>query len=164
MTLGGSPSGGSFTLTFAGGETAGDIVAGSNQITNTHRCCDTNFGGAFHVGDTIGYPSRPGSKDFPGGTTIAAVDSATGTVTVSNPATTTRGQIFSALETTGPISSGAPASGAGSVQSALEALPAIGPGNVTVTGPDAGPYVVEFKGPLLADTNVDQMTASGLPP
>ena len=161
VTLGGSPSGGSFTLTFAGGETAGDIVAGSNQITNTRRCCYTNFGGAFHVGDTIGYPSRPGSKDFPGGTTIAAVDSATGTVTVSNPATTTRGQNFSALETTGPIPFGAPASGAGSVQSALEALPAIGPGNVTVTGPDAGPYVVEFKGPLLADTNVDQMTASG---
>jgi hypothetical protein len=48
-------------------------------------------------------------------------------------------------DTTGPIPFNAPAS---KVQSALEALASIGPGNVAVKGGLGGPYFVEFVGSL----------------
>jgi hypothetical protein len=61
-------------------------------------------------------------------------------------------------EETAAIAYNAPAA---SVQSALEALPNIGPGNVAVTGPNGGPYTVEFTGTRYADTNVKQLESSG---
>ncbi len=60
--------------------------------------------------------------------------------------------------TTDPIAFDAPASGAGSVQVALEGLANVGAGNVAVTGGAGGPYTVEFMGARYADTNVSQMT------
>jgi hypothetical protein len=68
---------------------------------------------------------------------------------------------LSATETTGPIGWNAPATGAGSLATALEALPGIGAGNVTVTGgpgnaAGSGPYEIVFAGPL-GDVNVPQM-------
>jgi hypothetical protein len=45
------------------------------------------------------------------------------------------------------------------VQSALQALPAIGTGNVTVTGAPGGPYTVTFVG-ALAGQSVPQLTAT----
>ncbi len=45
---------------------------------------------------------------------------------------------------------------AGEVQSALQALPSIGAGNVVVSGSKGGPYTVTFQG-ALADTNVGQL-------
>ena len=48
---------------------------------------------------------------------------------------------------------------AATVQAALESLPNIGPGNVTVSGAAGGPYAVEFQGSRFADTNVDPITA-----
>jgi hypothetical protein len=53
----------------------------------------------------------------------------------------------------------AAAATAAQVQSALEALSNIAPGDVTVTGSAGGPYTVTFGG-TLADTNVAQMTAT----
>ncbi len=49
---------------------------------------------------------------------------------------------------------------ASAVQTALEALSNLAPGDVVVTGNAGGPYTVAFAGTLAA-TNVAQMTASG---
>jgi hypothetical protein len=54
---------------------------------------------------------------------------------------------------------------AAQVQSALEGLSTIGPGNIAVTSPNpggetgvpGGPYTIEFKGPRFADTDVQRM-------
>ncbi len=69
------------------------------------------------------------------------------------------------LGTTG-ISFNAPASGAGSVQEALEGLADLGPGSVSVSGGPGGesgesPYLIEFKG-RYADTNVHPLSATSL--
>ncbi|WP_417392041.1 hypothetical protein [Gimesia sp.] len=45
----------------------------------------------------------------------------------------------------------APDASAATVQAALEALPAIGAGNVLVTGVDGGPWTIEFIGDLAGD-------------
>jgi hypothetical protein len=49
---------------------------------------------------------------------------------------------------------------AAAVQAALQALPGIGAGNVTVTGSAGGPYTVTFTG-ALAGQNVAQLSATG---
>lgn len=49
---------------------------------------------------------------------------------------------------------------AGLVQSTLEALTSIGPGNIEVTGPTGGPWLVTFVG-ALAGQNVPRMDMSG---
>lgn len=54
-----------------------------------------------------------------------------------------------------------PASGPGGLQGALEALPNIGTGNVSVTGATGGPYTIEFKGPRFADTDVSPLSYRG---
>lgn len=59
-------------------------------------------------------------------------------------------------QSTGSIAAAATAA---TVQTALQALSNIGPGNVTVTGPTSGPYIVTFTG-ALAETNVAQMTST----
>lgn len=59
-------------------------------------------------------------------------------------------------QTTASIPAGAAAS---AVQAALIALSNIGGGDVSVTGPDGGPYIVTFQG-ALAHTNVAQMTST----
>ena len=60
-------------------------------------------------------------------------------------------------DTTGPL----PFNSRGSdLDAALEALPSIGAGNVRVTGPQKGPWTVEFIG-TLADTDVVLIVADG---
>lgn len=59
-------------------------------------------------------------------------------------------------QTTGSIAAAATFA---TVQTALEALSNIAPGDVTVTGSNGGPYTVVFGG-ALADTDVAQMTAT----
>lgn len=49
---------------------------------------------------------------------------------------------------------------AATVQTALEATTGISSGDVSVSGPDGGPWLVEFTG-TLAETDVDMMTGSG---
>jgi hypothetical protein len=53
-----------------------------------------------------------------------------------------------------PIPNNAPASGSGSVQEMLEGLSNIDPGDISVAGPNGGPYAIEFTG-RYADTDVD---------
>jgi hypothetical protein len=65
--------------------------------------------------------------------------------------------------TTALITVGAPASGAGSVQEALEGLANIGAGNVAVTGAAGGPYTVEFKGARLSDNDVETIAVATQP-
>jgi hypothetical protein len=69
--------------------------------------------------------------------------------------------------TTTPIAVGAPASGAGSVQEALEGLANVDPGDVTVSGPATGGagqsiYSVEFTG-RFEDVDVEALTVAGQP-
>jgi len=229
VSLGGGPSGGTFTLTFTAGSLKGNTEAGSNQLTssfNAHgvlRVGDqtsvrsaygegtftagsktvTNVKtveGTFTVGAPIGFTessgfsgpagttitaigagtltlSQPATASFAGSftayTTIAAIDTSTGSLTLSAKAvesikavdSTRPGTISSvtATENTAPIPYNAAAA---EVQAALEALPGIGAGNVAVSGSVGGPWTVEFKSPRLADTNVAQMSAnaSGLTP
>ena len=61
--------------------------------------------------------------------------------------------------TQNPIFSNAPATGTGSVQSALEAI--VGVGNVSVAGNDGGPYIVRFIGNL-ANKNLPNMTIANV--
>jgi hypothetical protein len=67
--------------------------------------------------------------------------------------------------TTAPIAFNAPATGAGSIKAALQALSPIGASNVEVSGGPGGPgaatsYIVTFTGKL-GDENVPQMTCAG---
>ncbi|MCW2989066.1 MAG: hypothetical protein JWM24_2004 [Solirubrobacterales bacterium] len=64
---------------------------------------------------------------------------------------------------TGPIPFNASAA---EVQSSLQALSTVGPGNAAVSGPAGGPYAVEFKGTRYADTNLGSLLAdaAGLTP
>lgn len=60
-------------------------------------------------------------------------------------------------QTTGSIAAAATAA---AVQTALEALSNVEPGDVTVTGSASGPYTVSFAGGQYDGTNVAQMTAT----
>jgi hypothetical protein len=60
-----------------------------------------------------------------------------------------------ATETTAAIPYNATA---GEVQEALESLAGVGAGNVAVSGSGGGSWTIEFKGPLLSDTDVPQLT------
>ncbi len=214
VTIGGPPSGGSFSLILTAAHFHGQIEPGSNQLTGTKGLIGavhvgdeavgmwsatgrgnltvgsttvTGFstsGGTFSVGKPVhvgfglnkGIPagttivavgggtltlSRPATKtsegvDIDAGATVAAIDTATGTLTLS--ATRAQESPGSATETTAPIPYNATAS---EVAEKLEALADIGPGNVAVSGAAGGPWTIEFKGPLLADTNVEQLEADG---
>ena len=157
VTIGGSPTGGSYALTFAAGELQGAIANGSNQITNTRVGTEQTVG-SFHIGDKIS------GGGIPAGTTITAVDTTTGALTISAAATESVSRVrVKATEATAAIAYNA---SAGEVQSALEALAAVGVGNASVSGAAGGPWTVEFKGPLLADTDVAQISGdpTGLSP
>lgn len=89
-------------------------------------------------------------------TTVAAIDSTTGSFTLSATSIDPSGnERIAATETTAPIPHNATVA---EVAAALEVLPGIGAGNVALTGSAGGPWTVEFKG-RLADTYVPQLTA-----
>jgi len=216
VSLNGSPSGGTFTLTFTAGSLRDTAVAGSNQLTSTSEAHGTlrvgdptsvrsAFGlgtftagsatvtkvstsvGAFTVGAPIGFSGSSGfpvpagttitavgpetltlshpataslQENFTAYTTIAAIDTSSGSLTLSAKAADSASftPSVTATETTAPIPYNASAA---EVQAALEVLPATGAGNVAVSGSVGGPWTVEFKGPRLADTNVAQMSTDG---
>ncbi len=65
------------------------------------------------------------------------------------------------LDFDGDVTGSLPFNARGSdLKAALEALPSIGVGNVNVTGPQKGPWTVEFVG-ALADTDVPLIVADG---
>ena len=114
--------------------------------------------GAFPVGAELQGIAHP---YFAPGTTVS---SATGSTITFSKAPTIEyffGETVGAraVENTVPIAFNAPPS---AVQSALEAVPALGPGSVVVSGGPGGsaetPYFLDFGGPL-ADQDVAQLTA-----
>ncbi len=130
QTLTVNATGGTFALTVTK-HAAVDATEGSNVIT--HLYTPTS---AFHVGDAVG-------GAFPAGTTITAV----GTESLVLSAAATSNSIeFSATETTAPIPYN---STADELKTALEALPAIGAGNIAATGTDTTTgLTVEYIGAL----------------
>jgi hypothetical protein len=220
VTLEGTPTGGSFTLTYTDGTLEG--TAGESEVTATSEAT-----GSLHVGDVttvgsghgrgeltagsttvsnfepssgtfaVGQPIVAGFRNggLPLGTTIAAVgansltlskpaivsgsagsfgeltaltevaaiDTSTGSFTLSAKTNNPGKHFITATETSAPIPHNASAA---EVEEALEALTGIGAGNVAVSGSAGGPFTVEFKGPLLADADVPQLevAASGLQP
>ena len=100
-----------------------------------------------------------GKDRLVGRSTVAAIDAATGSFTLSSPSLSgggSRSEEITTSETTTAIPYNASSS---EVQQALESLAGIGAGNVSVTGTAGGPWTVEFKGPLLSDTDVPQLSA-----
>ena len=123
----------------------------SNVVTNL-----TIANGEFRVGDEVNAPP------LPDGTTVTAVGP--NTLTLSNFTTEGGTHTLIGSETTAPIAFNAPPE---ALQTALEALPALGAGSVNVTGGPGGdtehPYFISYGGPL-ADEDVGQVSAdsSGL--
>ena len=161
-------------VSISSGEGTGLLSAGSTTVSSL-----VTARGAFAVGAPIE------GNGIQAGTTIAAVGA--GTLTLSNPASASGGGIkLTALdtiaaidaakgsitlsknalgfrsrevtETTAPIPHDADAA---QVQAALEALPAVGAGNATLSGEPGGPFTVEFSGPLLGDIDIGQMRGAG---
>ena len=158
----------------AGGQ--GDLIAGSSTVS---KVIVGSEGGAFADGQMVegrGVPtgttivavgsetltlSTPavesrGKDGLQARSTVTAIDAATGSVTLSAPSLDSHSEEFTATETTAAIPYNAVSS---EVQQALESLAGIGAGNVSVTGTAGGPWTVEFKGPLLSDTDVPQLSA-----
>jgi hypothetical protein len=113
----------------------------------------TTTSGAFHVGDGIS------GKFIPPGTTITAIGS--GTLTLSNFPTEVGTVTLIGSQFTAPLAFN---SSSGAVQSALEALPFLGPGSVSVQGGPGGgsgsPYSIAFGG-TLKNEDVPQLETDG---
>jgi hypothetical protein len=139
VTVSGSPTGGTFTLTF-GGQTTSAIAynAASSAVQSALQALST-----IGTGTTNVYAEQQ----------IEIVGAPTGgTFTLSFGGQTTSGIAYNAA--------------ASAVQSALVALSSIGSNNVTVTGQAGGPYVVAFAGTLtgpqaLITSNPASLTGGG---
>lgn len=119
VTVGGSPTGGTFTLTFGGQTTAGIAYNAAASAVQSALAALSTIG----AGTTNTYAEQEITIDgAPTG----------GTFTLSFGGQTTAGIAYNAA--------------ASAVQSALVALSSIGANNVTVTGNAGGPYVVAFAG------------------
>jgi hypothetical protein len=149
-------TGGTFTLTASTFASVGkgNITSGSSTVKSVI--------GSFGQSQTIsGSGIPPGTKVTATGTFSNTTNS---TLTLSAPATATANGVSlsaSLQATTAPLPFNATPK---EVQDALEALPTIGAGNVTVSGGPGGagggaPYVITFSG-ALAGVNVEQITAN----
>ncbi len=134
QTLSVDATGGTFAIEVKK-KSRGEFTAGSNVVSNVFSSLDS-----FHVGDVVT------GGGVPGGTTIAAIGAETLTLSANATSSTEGPGEFSVRETSAPISFNASEA---QLQAALEALPAIGPGNVVVSG--AGPFTIEYKGALAHD-------------
>ncbi len=153
-TINGSPTGGTFKLTFDGQTTgatgAGDTDSSSNVITGVSTAT-----GAFVPGEALS------GTNIPADAVISAVDTGAGTITFTSagPNATGTGHVTDLAANLPYNADGA------TVQSALQALSNVGSGNVTVSGAAGGPYTVTFTG-ALAGTGISHLTAdaAGLTP
>lgn len=167
VTLTRNPTGGTFTLTYAGQTTAGIAWNASaavvqaalrllSNITPDKVTVTGNAGGPWTVafGGTLAETNvaeMTGSASaLTGGVDEVQLVTIGGTPTAGTFTITYAGQ------TTGGIAYNATAA---AVQTALRLLSNITPDKVTVTGNAGGPYTVTFAG-LLAGQNVAEMTAS----
>ena len=147
LTIAGATSG-AFTLTARTAVFQGDLEAGSSIFSHAER-----LSGLLNLGDALsGHGLTPG-------TTLSGNS---GPYELSSLPTASTATTLTATETTGSIPYEATPE---ELQAALEALPGIGAGNVTVTGSPGGPYTIEFKGEL-AGLEVPTLGAdsSGLAP
>jgi hypothetical protein len=121
------------------------IEAASKEVRGV-----TTSSGGFHVGDEIS------GEGIPSDTSIVAASA--GTLTLSNLVTGGGTVSLSGEERTTSIAYNATAE---SLQTALESLPALGSGAVSVSGGPGGevttPYFLTFRG-ALADTNVAELS------
>ncbi|EAQ81658.1 hypothetical protein [Blastopirellula marina] len=179
VTLLGSPSGGTFTLTFNGQTTSGIAYNASAATVQSALEALSNIasGDVAVTGDdggawTVEFDQAYANQDVPimsasgasltGGTgTISVTQAAAGTVNERQQVSLSSGvtggtfTLTYAGQTTSALSYVA---GAAAIESALEALSNIDA--VSVTGPSGGPWAVEFQGSLAA-TNVVLMTGDG---
>lgn len=101
---------------------------------------------------SVGLPASIGDLLY-----LSGMQSEVQTITITGSPTGGTFTITFAGQTTAPIAYNAAAA---AVQTALQALGAIGAGNVTVSGSAGGPYTATFAG-VLAEVNVPQMSATG---
>jgi hypothetical protein len=150
VTVPAAVTAGTFKLNVTTATALGSTTTGSNVLTLASGGL-----GAFRIGGPIS------GGTIPAGTTVTAISATEEKLTLSAaPSSTAVNVALSAIEQTASINFNAPASGAGSVQEALEALPGVGASGVAVTGGPGGtaPYVVAFSGGNLAHDDVPQMT------
>jgi len=166
ITLGGSPTGGTFTLTYSGQTTGNIAYNASASAVDTALEALSNIG----TGDVAvtGSNGGPYTVEFTGA--LAATDVALLTANASGLIGTNEEQIISLGtvtggtftltfdgQTTGNIAYNADAA---TVEAALEALSNIGAGEATTTGSAGGPWTVTFSG-ALAGTDVATITVNG---
>lgn len=131
VTVTGSPTGGTFQLQYGVNWTSSLAYnASAAAVQNALNALSSLSGSSTNEVQTVTVTGSPTG----------------GTFTLTYAGQTTAAIAYNASNTT--------------VRTSLEALSTIGTGNVAVTGPNGGPYVVTFQG-ALADQNVAQMTASG---
>jgi hypothetical protein len=173
VTIAGTPTGGTFTLTYSGQTTAAIARNATAATVDTALEALSNIGaGNVSVAGGPG-PSTPWTVTFTG--TLAATNVAQMTSTSSLTGGTGGTDEVQTITITGAPTGGtftvtfggqttaaqARTATAGTLQTALQALSSIGAGNVLVTGGPGPttPYVVTFAG-ALASSDVAQMTAA----
>lgn len=163
VTIGGTVTGGTFTLTYAG-QTTGNIAYNASAATVDAALEALSNIGAGDV-TTTGSDGGPWTVEFTGA--LAATDvvpligddtllTATNEEQIITLASATGGTFTLSFggQTTSGIAYNA---AAGTVETALEGLSTIGSSNVSVSGSAGGPWTVEFIGSLRG-TDVAQIT------
>jgi NHL repeat len=128
----------------------GQLHANSTQVTNVKLLTGRIVDGETFEG-TIGFPQIQGVTP---GTKVAAYNSVAHELTLSRPA---KSRVETAPVTFSTKIPEVPS--AAVIQEALQALPNVGPSNVSVTGAIGGPFQVEFKG-RLADMDAHAIAES----
>lgn len=166
ITLGNSPTAGTFTLTYDG-QTTGNIAYDASAAT-----VDAALEALSNIGSgdvtVTGSDGGPWTVEFTGA--LAETDVDLMTADASNLVGTNEQQIISlgtvtggtftltySGQTTGNIAYNADAA---TVEAALEGLSNIGAGEATTTGSAGGPWTVAFSG-ALGGTDVDPITVDG---
>jgi len=166
VTLGNSPTGGTFTLTYSG-QTTGNIAYDADAATVDAALEALSNIGAGDVTVT-GSAGGPWTVEFTG--SLAGTDVALLTGDPTNLLGTDEQQIISLGTATGgtfTLTFGGQTTGniaynadAATVETALEALSTVGSGNVSVAGSAGGPWTVTFEN-TLGKTDVAFITVDG---
>ena len=144
----GSPSGGTFALSFNGQRTYAIVRnASSGTVQAALQALSTIGSDGCSVTGPTGGPWLVEFTGFLEGVDVGLLTSTPSSevqiITISPGASGGQFQLTFNGQVTGDIAWNAPA---GTVQTALEALSNINPGDVVVTGEDGGPYTVLFAG------------------
>ncbi len=180
VTLPGNPTGGTFTLTFQGQTTSGIAYNASTSAVGSALEALSNIGSGDvsvtgEAGNwTIEFVSAMAATDYAqmtgsgssltGGTvavstTQAAVPNANEQVLISLSDNVTGGTFTLTYDSSESANIDYDATAAG-IETALEGTSSIGSGDVAVSGPAGGPWLIEFTGSL-AGTDVTAVTGDG---